>query len=337
MHRRTSARPLTVLAISAAALLVCGPASAHHSPAAYDPQATITIDGAVTRFEWSNPHTYISVKDAAGDVWLIEAYAPTSLKQLGWSASTLAASDRVHVTAAPARDPSRKTAALASLEKDGVVLFGPAGAARPGVARPSPSVTGISGVWATTVGSTTGRFLGNPASLPVTAKGADAIRTFTDADNPGSDCVPFSAPLYMILAGVRRIEVRDDVVLLQGEDADVERVVHMQVTTHDGAAATVQGHSIGRWDGRTLVVDTARFVPHRLGLAAGLPSGSGKHLVERFELAPDRKSLAYRFTVEDPEYLTAAVSGDAEWLPRPDLEFAPMKCELDNARRFRAR
>jgi hypothetical protein len=319
------------------AILAFEPAFPHHSPAAYDLQATLTIDGAVTKFEWSNPHTYISVKDAAGDVWLVEALAPTALKQFGWSATTLAAGDRVHLRAAPARDPSRKTAFLTSLEKGGVVLFRPGGAPAPGVSPPSPSVTELSGTWGTASGPTIGRFLGNPASLPVTAKGAEAIRTFTDADNPGGDCVPFSAPLYMILVGVRRIEVRDDVVLLQGEDAAVERAVHMNVATHDGVEPTVQGHSIGRWDGRTLVVDTARFAPHRLGLAAGLPSGSGKHLVERFELAPDGKSLAYRFTVEDPEYLTAAVSGDAQWLPRSDLEFAPMKCDLDNARRFRAR
>jgi hypothetical protein len=324
-------------ALFALMLLPFEPVSAHHSPGAYDLQATITIDGAVTKFEWSNPHTYISVRDVAGDVWLVEALAPTALRQFGWSATTLVGGDRVHLTAAPARDASRKTGYLTSLEKGGVVLFPPAGAPAPGRSPPSPTVTGLSGTWGTVPGPTVGRFLGNPASLPVTPKGAEAIRTFTDADNPGGDCVPFSAPLYMILVGVRRIEIRNDVVLLHGEDAGVERLVRMNVATHDGVEATVQGHSIGKWDGSTLVVDTARFVPHRLGIAAGLPSGSAKHLVERFELAPDGKSLVYRFTVEDPEYLTAPVSGDAQWLPRPDLVFAPMKCDLDNARRFRAR
>ena len=78
----------------------------------------------------------------------------------------------------------------------------------------------------------------------------------------------------MILPGFRSIEVRDDAVAIRGEDAAVERLVHLDVATHDGAAPSVQGHSIGRWDDGTLVVDTAQFTPHRLGNGAGLPSGN---------------------------------------------------------------
>ncbi len=95
------------------------------------------------------------------------------------------------------------------------------------------------------------------------------------------------------------------------------------------------GHSIGRWDGGTLVVDTARFTPHRLGNGAGLPSGAGKHLVERFALNAEG-GLTYSFELEDPEYLKERVTGTSQWLYRPDVEYVATPCDRDNARRFLA-
>jgi hypothetical protein len=109
--------------IAAVALALGGPpAVAHHSPAAYDQQAQITIEGTVTDFEWANPHVYISVREdaaagATGRVWQVEAVAPTSLKQFGWSPDTLAEGDRVSVTGNPGRNPARNIAFLQSIRK----------------------------------------------------------------------------------------------------------------------------------------------------------------------------------------------------------------------------
>lgn len=151
--------------------------------------------------------------------------------------------------------------------------------------------------------------------------------------NPGADCVPFPAPLYMILPGFKSIEIRDDVVLIRGEDAAVERTVYTNLTAHDGAVPTVQGRSIGTWEGDVLVVDTTHFTEHRLGNAGGLPGGASKHLVERFELRPGG-SLMYNFSLEDPEFLTEAVTGVSQWSYRPDVTFSADECSLDSARRF---
>jgi hypothetical protein len=83
---------------------------------------------------------------------------------------------------------------------------------------------------------------------------------------------------------------------------DVERVVHIGLDSHDGAEISNQGHSIGRWEGGALVVDTTRFAPHSSGNRAGLMSSSRKHLVVRFELSSDRTHLTYSYALEDPEY-----------------------------------
>jgi len=122
------------------------------------------------------------------------------------------------------------------------------------------------------------------------------------------------------------------VIKLQVDGA--ERTVHLDVASHDGAEPSLQGHSIGHWDGRALVVDTARFIEHRNGTAWSLPSSSRKHLTERFELATDGESLTYSFVLEDPEYLTRPLAADAKWVYRPDLAYHAEPCDPANARRF---
>jgi hypothetical protein len=330
-------RPFAALALTS----IAPAAVAHHSPAAYDQRTQVTIEGAVTDFDWSNPHVYVSVREdgangAADRVWEVEAFASTQMKQYGWTPQTLAEGDRVVVTGNPGRSPARNILFLQSIRKSGTVLFDTV-AARTPPSSPTASAFSsgsLSGTWATLPGPTIPRFLGEAASLGLTATGTKALQEFRDTVNPGADCVPFPAPVYMILQGIKSIEIRDDVVLLRGEDAAVERTVRMNVATHDGAAATVQGHSIGRWEGDVLVVDTAHFADHRMGNAAGVPSSAGKHLVERFELNPGGGALTYSFTLEDAEYLTQPVTGMSQWAYRPDVPFAVTPCNHDNARRF---
>jgi hypothetical protein len=158
------------------------------------------------------------------------------------------------------------------------------------------------------VGEGFGTFFGPGVAQIATPQGAAAVAEFIDTANPGLQCVPFAPPVYMILPGFRSIEIRGDSVVIRGEDAAVDRVVHLGVANHDGVAPSVQGHSIGRWDGGVLIVDTASFAPHRIGNGAGLPGGARKHLVERFALAADG-GLTYSYELEDPEYLKERVTG----------------------------
>ena len=57
-----------------------------------------------------------------------------------------------------------------------------------------------------------------------------------------------------------------------------------------------QGESVGRWEGNTLVVDTANFTDQTPNFRG---SGEKLHLVERFTRVSD-DTIVYQFTVEDP-------------------------------------
>jgi hypothetical protein len=331
---------IRLLAACAAAVGACA-ALAHHSPAAYDMQTLRTVEGTITEYEWGNPHVYLSVRESGTDrIWVVEAFPSTAMKQYGWAADTFAAGDGVVVGGSPGRNPERAVLFLKSIRRAGAVTAmydaGGAVAAAPQPPAQTFRATSLAGTWSSSVGPTFGNFFSPAVAQLATPEGAAAIAEFRDAEaNPGLDCVPFASPPYMILPGFRSIEVRSDAVVIRGEDAAVERVVHLDVTTHDGAAPSVQGHSIGRFDGNALIVDTALFAPHRLGNGAGLPSSARKRLVERFALNA-QGGLTYSFEVEDPEYLEEPVSGSADWLYRPDVEYVATPCTRDNARRFLA-
>ena len=90
-------------------LLASAPfAAAHHSVVAYyDTNTQMTLKGAITRIEWTNPHAfvYIDVRDEHGKVtnWAIETDSPNVLSRAGWTKSTLKPDDEVTATGYPAK------------------------------------------------------------------------------------------------------------------------------------------------------------------------------------------------------------------------------------------
>ena len=332
-------RVRNAFATGAACVAIWGSAAfAHHSPAGYDMQAQRTIEGTVTEYDWGNPHVYVSVREQDSDrVWVVEAFASTAMKSYGWSSESFVPGDRVVVVGNPGRNPDRTVLFLRTVRKAdaNTELFDAAVALVPVTRAAAAAVRAdsLEGTWSSLVSPAFAALIPPQLFQIATPQGAAAIAAFKDTAGPAPECVPFSAPMYMVLPGFRSVEVRPDVVIIRGEDASVDRVVHLGVSTHAGAVPTVQGHSIGRWDDGVLVVDTALFAPHLLGNGGGLPSGPGKHLTERFALNPEG-GLTYSFEVEDPEYLKERVSGVSQWVYRPDVEFAATPCDTDNARRF---
>lgn len=341
--------------ISLAALLFAPlAATAHHGMTLYDRNSTIELEGVVTQLEWRNPHVYVYVEVASDTgertVWEVEGQPPTILKRQGWSEDSVAVGDRVSISAFPSRDSNRNIAGGRVLRKaDGTefaIGFEPALllSADPAATR----AQGLAGTWSPLINPpvTMGLIVGPVARpdlarqaprmpWPLTEKASAAVAGFVQESMlPGIECIPYTSPFLMVLPDVKTIEIADDAVRIRSDFEDVERTVDLRATSHDGAPVSLQGHSIGRWEGDVLVIDTARFADHRVGNAMGLPSGAGKHLVERLRLNPDGTSLTYAFELEDPEYLTAPVTGAVQWSYQPEATYSPTECDRDNARRF---
>ena len=332
--------------ICASPLLVASQALGHHSSAAFDLTREVELTGVVTKFEWANPHVYIYVDagDGSGE-WEIEGLPPSVMRRLGWSADTLEMGEQVTFTVNPHKTSSTQEGFYRVLRKaDGTLLGGSRDETRLALASrgaaPAVRAASLAGTWVALVNVEKNPYR-NAGGLqdrnvwPLTPAADAAVQSFREqTDHPGIECVPFTSPPAMVFADIKAIELRRNEVVIRGEFDATERIVHLDRDSHDGAPLSVHGHSIGRWEGSTLVVDTRRFGEHRNGLNWSLPSSVDKHLTERFELAPNGESLTYSFELEDPQYLTRPVTGSVEWAYRPDLTYSALPCDPENARRF---
>jgi hypothetical protein len=94
--------------------------------------------------------------------------------------------------------------------------------------------------------------------------------------------------------------------------------IYMDGRAHPDMATykpTLQGHSIGHWEGDTLVIDTVGFAdkPGRAPLARNLPHTPTLHVVYRFHLENKGEELHGLFTIEDPKLLTAPFVYEFTW------------------------
>jgi hypothetical protein len=199
---------------------------------------------------------------------------------------------------------------------------------------------GIAGRWAPTLESFNG-VMAATRSWPLTEArrvAAQAPATNFNTTNIAvlGICEPFPPPILSIFPDLRTIEVNDETITMRFEGAvglPMERVVHLNQAGHPAAVVpSLMGHSIGRWEGETLVIHTVGFSPHAVGVLF-FPSGPDKHLVERLTLLTDRARMEYVFTLEDPATLAAPVSYTATWDHRPDLQFSGELCDPEVARR----
>ncbi len=96
-----------VLSIGAMVLAVA-PGFAHHSSTPFDTGRTITLEGVVTKWELTNPHSWLHIevkgKDGKAVIWGFEAEGPSTLQRAGIKPSDFAVGTKVKITGNPMRD-----------------------------------------------------------------------------------------------------------------------------------------------------------------------------------------------------------------------------------------
>jgi hypothetical protein len=85
-------------------------AFAHHGTANYDTSKTVTVKGAVTDFQFINPHVLISMdgKDETGktEKWQGELTSPNRLSRAGWTKSSVKPGDTLTISGYPSKSGS---------------------------------------------------------------------------------------------------------------------------------------------------------------------------------------------------------------------------------------
>jgi hypothetical protein len=157
-------------------------------------------------------------------------------------------------------------------------------------------------------------------------KEADAM---TQADNPRFKCETTSIIFDWSFDGpVNRITQNRDTIVIQYGQLNLRRTIHMNMKQHPAnIKPTRAGHSIGRWEGDTLVVDTVGFLP---GVLNGTTRHGDKlHVVERFTVDPKAWTISRTWEAEDPDYLKgkAVSTTDNSPMMPADAPYAEDRCK----------
>jgi len=101
-------RLLALALVAAGILTYSGTLFAHHSSSVYDGTRLVTIQGTVTKFEFTNPHTIIrmSVRDANGNIeeWAAGGGAVIIMRRIGWTPNLIKSGDKLIVSGFQMKD-----------------------------------------------------------------------------------------------------------------------------------------------------------------------------------------------------------------------------------------
>jgi Family of unknown function (DUF6152) len=101
-------RDCVALLMGAALAIVAIPVLAHHSAAMFEEKRTITVEGVVKEFQFTNPHSWllVDVTDKSGKVttWGFEAEGPSTLQRAGIRPSEFPVGTKLTITGRPMKD-----------------------------------------------------------------------------------------------------------------------------------------------------------------------------------------------------------------------------------------
>ena len=235
-----------------------------------------------------------------------------------------------------------------------LVAQAPATAKPPAPSKPTPRLAdgkpnlglapGSEGYWGGGDGPLVqGANYGTLADIPFQpwARGLHEYRMKTLAkDDPYPKCIPHGGPRQFAAAnGFKIIQLPEvqRIYIISGGAARSWREIYMDGRKHPDTKSDTfnpgyMGHSVGHWEGDTLVVDTVGFNERTWLLGReGMPTTEALHLTERFS-RPDFNTLRYEPTIDDPGAYTKPWSGgwNLRWAEQPMEEYFCQDNERDS-------
>jgi len=151
--------------------------------------------------------------------------------------------------------------------------------------------------------------------------------------DPVALCFPPGMPRMMTMVyGMEFLQTSGQVTMTSEWQAESRRV-WLNQPGHPPAEEldpTYAGHSIGRWEGDTLIVDTVGVREDVPVNYAGLPHSAAMHIVERFT-SKTPGVLVDEITIDDPLAFVAPWMEVETYRYRPDLHLQEFEC-LENNR-----
>jgi len=316
---------------------------AHHSRANFDLNRVIGFKATVTRYQYTNPHSYVYAQrrmdDGTVEDWAVELGSIPNLMRMHMDGKSLKNGDVIMLRGNPEKNPGKKFMFLVSITTtDGRVfamddVFSTGRKIREHGAV-EPGSTDFSGIWYMNFSRNavlTGR--GQP-EYPVTEAGRASLARFNPDDDPFYSCINPGIPRmigspYALI--IKRHE--KETIDLDYEFPALHRAVRLAANNQASNQTPGKlGHSVGHFEGKTLVIETTGFSPETWGIGPGLDSSEYKKVIERYTLADEGRILKLHMTVTDPVYLAQPLERDYSWVHVPDYEITEyVDCNLEAA------
>ncbi len=308
---------------------------AHHGFANhFDHSRELTLEGTVTEFNFRNPHVTIHFEvqngDGEAESWVAETGGSSGFLRSGRiSRDSLKAGDHIQIVGHPARVTEQEMRAVDVILPNGEKLH----MANPYVTIPSigadtvataqESVTpNLSGLWM----PNRGRSDPWPSEPPFTEAGQAVFETVNARDDPSLRCL-FNVPNIMTGIGPYPLEIiqRDDKVMFLYEQMHQVRRIFL-----DGRRPleedSIVGHSTGRYEGDTLIVETTNVRPLKnAGPPLQVIQSAALRVTERYTRVDD--FLQAEITIDDPIYYREPWTVLKVWTWSPDAVIYEYACD----------
>lgn len=318
-------------------------AAAHHAfSTEFDEELTGEVRGEVTRVWWANPHVRYDVRvtldDGTVEEW--ELAPPGNLptyRRESWFRDTIQAGYVVRATGNLGRNGAKRLYAtcihLESGPEEGRRLGGCANASRTVTEaavdpdadythEPARFPVDITGFWDNRYKFRTTADDLEPKPMPMTDDAARIYQSRRFGDDDALRCMPVGLP--RIFGSPYPMEIYNagtHYMVLSLQD-NTPRWIWMDGRgIPDSQPQTSMGYSTGRWEGRTLVIETTRLSPSWLdGTGYPMTGGDETRIVEEWTVAEDGATMDRTMTIHDPLYAAPLVRERGSQRRSPDGE-----------------
>lgn len=336
------------------ALLLAAPASVfgHHSPFLYfDPTQSVELEGTISNLRWRNPHVafMLDATDSSGSnaEWTLETHSVSILRRMDIDRDLVGIGDSVKVAGWRARRGGNEIFVTNMLLPNGVeIAFDPGSPPRwtdeaegdksiwlatTDNATATDEDVGIFHVWSTSLAAGEEVLLFEGYDFPLTESAAAARAKYDMYTNPIiGTCNYKGMPTIMEQPYPMQFARSQDKILMHMEEGNIVRVFDMTPgASVEGKEPTSLGHSVGEWQGDTLVVTTTGSTWPWIDMT-GVPNTPEAVYIERFTATADGKVLNYEMTATAPGVLTEPAKFSKQWLWLEDASVEPYDCVPQN-------
>ena len=204
------------------------------------------------------------------------------------------------------------------------------------LAEPSKDPKDLSGIWQEKgykiryplVGGGEAPYL--PWAAAEAKRRGDAQKAGAPITDSVAQCLPHGIPRAMDAPyPIKIVQTKKEVVILL-EVQHLFRLVYLNEDHPKNLEPTYLGHSVGHWEGDTLVVDTTGMNTLTLINEAGDPHSDKLRVIERFSKSADGKVLTDLVTIDDPGAYSKPWSVEHKYNWHSEFRLMEYVCEENN-------